>query len=402
MARRRGKQVRDDQGRVVAVHAKAANGEGSVYPDGDSWRASYYDAAGKRRTASGRTRALAIAKRAEKLERIQQTTIGYDPTVAAFSAWWLEHIASHGVRDTTLETYTQQTKQITARIGGTRMAALDRVKIVDLFADLATTYATSTVKNTASTMSSMCDEAVEQGLLPRNPCTKVPRPAGQPTEPLKALSAAQVHQLVAVLDPKLRWSAAVACCYLEGMRVSEALGIAVEDLDLEAGTVWIRRGLVQPKTAPRRLDNTKTERAKAIHHLSKTTVGLLRARIETMEADRAAAGDLWTPQIHDGAQIRLVNTTATGGLPRRQAVYTAIQRACLKAKIDPKRVGCHTGRRSVVSVMSEAGMDVQDIADHVGHAQVSTTRGYVVTRDERPAAVAAAAHSLLDPAAGHK
>lgn len=38
-------------------------------------------------------------------------------------------------------------------------------------------------------------------------------------------------------------------------------GVPSSDLDLDAGTVQIRRALVQPKRAPRRLDTTKTERA---------------------------------------------------------------------------------------------------------------------------------------------
>lgn len=398
MARRRGKQVRDDSGRVVTVHGKAGNGEDSVYPDGDRWRATYRDAAGKRRTVSGATRAKAIAKRAAKVAGLR--TLDRDPTVAEFGPWWLTNIASGRVRDTTLETYTTQVGRITKRLGGVRMSQVDRVRVAELYQALAADYATTTVQGTATALSMLCEEAIEQGLLPRNPCRGVPIPQGRVTPDRIALTPAQVRRLVDELDPAGRWSAAVACCYLEGMRVSEALGIATEDLDLDAGTVQIRRALVQPKSAPRRLADTKTERAKGVHFLSTTTTELLRARVTMMREERLAAGEYWTPQIHAGAAIHLVHTLADGGLPRRQAVYKAIRAACDAAGLDHTGIGCHTGRRSLVTAMSEAGVAVDDIADHVGHAQITTTRGYVAAHHDRSRAIADVAHGLLDPAAG--
>ena len=48
----------------VRVAGKAANGEGSVYVDNGSWRATWVDRSGKRRTGSGPTREKALARRA--------------------------------------------------------------------------------------------------------------------------------------------------------------------------------------------------------------------------------------------------------------------------------------------------------------------------------------------------
>ena len=54
-------------------------------------------------------------------------------------------------------------------------------------------------------------------------------------------------------------------------------------------------------------------------------------------------------------------------------------------------------RRSVIPALAE-GEDLDDVARYVGHAQTSTTAGYVQTYGERPVGVAARAHALLDPA----
>ena len=56
----------------------------------------------------------------------------------------------------------------------------------------------------------------------------------------RTLAPAEVSTLIANSEERL--SAVIALCYVQGWRVSEALGLAWQDLDLEAGVVMLRRG----------------------------------------------------------------------------------------------------------------------------------------------------------------
>ena len=100
------------------------------------------------------------------------------------------------------------------------------------------------------------DEAVSLGLAEENVAKKV-RPPRVPKVQRPRLTPSQVSQLLDACDE--RFVAAVALCFVQGWRISEALGLAWQDLDLDAGTVRLRRGatyadrvgmILGPTTAP--------------------------------------------------------------------------------------------------------------------------------------------------------
>ena len=58
----------------------------------------------------------------------------------------------------------------------------------------------------------------------------------------------------------------------------------------------------------------------------------------------------------------------------------------------------HTGRSTAITVLcAEEGVDLADIARHVGHANPTTTAGYVRHLGNRPLTTTQAASRLLDP-----
>jgi site-specific recombinase XerD len=81
----------------------------------------------------------------------------------------------------------------------------------------------------------------------------------------------------------------------------------------------------------------------------------------------------------------------------RQHVDKAIRSAASRVGFDPKDLGTHTGRRSVVTNLYASGdFDLEDVARFVGHADVATTRGYVQHEGERPLVVSQRALGMLD------
>jgi integrase len=68
--------------------------------------------------------------------------------------------------------------------------------------------------------------------------------------------------------------------------------------------------------------------------------------------------------------------------------------------IDTTGLGTHVGRRTVIDTLRNAGVPLDDIAHHVGHANTSTTAGYVQGVGQRPQQTARRAAELLDPTVG--
>lgn len=130
-----------------------------------------------------------------------------------------------------------------------------------------------------------------------------------------------------------------------------------------------------------------------------TVVAALRAHRERQDIERATVGSAWVQQTYRGAPIDLVFLTPFGRLPTSQKLFAAVRAVCEAAGVDPAAVGTHTGRRSVVTALFQAGVPLEDIAHHVGHGSPAITRGYVQDLGERPRATAALAARLLDPEA---
>ncbi|HUP75762.1 MAG TPA: tyrosine-type recombinase/integrase [Acidimicrobiales bacterium] len=187
---------------------------------------------------------------------------------------------------------------------------------------------------------------------------------------------------------------------MQGWRVSEVLGLALTDIDFDAGTATVCRAAVYVDGRGVVLGPPKTAGVEGVHFLAPTVVELLRKRRRAQAKDRLAVDEAWQMQMQtfNGTPIDLVFTTGDGGLVARQTVVKAVKGSARRAGLYPLGIATHTGRRSVVTALySEEGVDLADIARHVGHGSPATTAGYVQNLGARPQRTAAAAARLLDP-----
>ena len=135
--------------------------------------------------------------------------------------------------------------------------------------------------------------------------------------------------------------AAVALCFVQGWRVSEALGLAWEDVDFDAGTAFVRRAATYLDGHGMVLGPTKTRRATGRQLLGPTVLELLRRRRAQQLKDQEIAGSSWLTPAYEGAPIRLVFTTQVGKPMLRQHVDKAIRKAATSAGLDPTHLGTH-------------------------------------------------------------
>ena len=250
--------------------------------------------------------------------------------------------------------------------------------------------------DTRATLRSIVAEAVNLGILTANPVDRV-KPPTAPRHGRRALTTSDARALVAAAADD-RLGAAVALLFVQGWRVSEVLGLAWSDLDLDAAVATVSRACAYADGHGMMLGPPKTSGAEGRHHLAPVVVELLRRRRDDQCAERAAAGGGWRQHVYEGRTVDLVFTTVTGGLVLRQAVSKAVSRAAAAVGLDPKGLGTHSGRSTAITALySEEGIDLADVARHVGHANPATTAAYVRHLGRRPQATAEAASRLLDP-----
>ena len=154
--------------------------------------------------------------------------------------------------------------------------------------------------------------------------------------------------------------------YGAGARITEAVGLDVDDVDLEDGG----RGLV------RLLGKGGKERVVPLGRYAREAVGgLPRARPAHASPRRAAA------------RRRCSSTSAAGGCPGR-APGRALAQPRPRGPASAAHVSPHTLRHSFATHLLDGGADVRVVQELLGHASVTTTQIYTLVT------VAAAARGL--------
>jgi integrase/recombinase XerD len=220
--------------------------------------------------------------------------------------------------------------------------------------------------------------AHRDGLLTRDVARDVhpPRP---PVRLPKALSVEQVEALLTAAGPpdvavgeagtlarRLRDRALLELLYGSGARVSEAVTLAVDDLDLTGAAVRLFGKGSKERVVP----------------LGRHAVAALGGYLTRGRPVLAARG---TPPAGR------VFLNSRGAALSRQSAWAALaevaQRAGLSGLVSP-----HTLRHSFATHLLDGGADVRVVQELLGHASVTTTQIYTLVTVDRLREVYAAAH----------
>jgi integrase/recombinase XerD len=163
----------------------------------------------------------------------------------------------------------------------------------------------------------------------------------------------------------MRDRALLEVLYGTGARISEAVGLDLDDLDLEQGTVLLRGKGSKERIVP--VGSFAREAVEAY---------LVRGR-----PDLSASGH--------GLPAMFLN--ARGGRLSRQSAWTVLVRAAERAGVRAE-VSPHTLRHSFATHLLDGGADVRVVQELLGHASVTTTQVYTLVTVDSLREVYATAH----------
>jgi integrase/recombinase XerD len=211
--------------------------------------------------------------------------------------------------------------------------------------------------------------ALSDGLATSDPAVSVKPPAPSRRLP-KALPLADVE---AILDAAgaagttlaLRDRALLEVLYGTGARISEAVGLDVDDLDAVDGTVLLRGKGGKERLVP-----------VGSYALEAVDAYLVRGRPELVAAGKG------TPALF---------LNARGGRLSRQSAWAVLVRAAERAGVT-RDVSPHTLRHSFATHLLDGGADVRVVQELLGHASVTTTQVYTLVTVDNLREVFATAH----------
>jgi integrase/recombinase XerD len=210
--------------------------------------------------------------------------------------------------------------------------------------------------------------AVREGLVELDPAREV-RP---PSAPRRLPKALPVDQVVRLLDTacgdgagQLRDRALLELLYSTGARISEAVGLDLDDIDSRERTV-----VLDGKGGKQRL------------------VPIGRPALEALDAYLVRARPALAAH---GRGTPAVFLNLRGGRLSRQSAWQTLKVAADRAGISAS-VSPHTLRHSFATHVLEGGADVRVVQELLGHASVTTTQIYTLVTVNTLREVYATAH----------
>ena len=200
----------------------------------------------------------------------------------------------------------------------------------------------------------------------RNVASFVKPPQGKTGRPSRAMTAVEAAALLATAEDHPRIGAYVILSLTTGIRTEEARALRWDHIDLDGDPD--ARTPVPPHIAVWRSvrlhADTKTEKSRRTLALPQSAVAALREHRKWQAEARLAAGPLWQ-------DTGLVFTSSVGTPLDASHVRRDFRTLCKKAGIEG--VWAPRELRHTVSVMSESGVAVEEIAHLAGHASSRTT-----------------------------
>ena len=136
--------------------------------------------------------------------------------VADVARWWLDNVAAHRVRDTSLIRYRKRVERIAAgRLGSIPIGGLRVEHVAEWVTELTGELAPKTIADLLTVLRQVLDQAVELGYIPANVAAKVPNPKGA-TRPKRALTPDEVRTLLAAAQNDDRYGAALYLLFTAG------------------------------------------------------------------------------------------------------------------------------------------------------------------------------------------
>ena len=345
---------------------RRSKGEGSVYRRKDGRVVGEYeDARGKRRYISGKNKAEVKTKLRKALAD-RDEGIAYDAEnlrVGEYLGRWLEDSVKDTVRQRTHERYESLVRvHISPALGRVKLKALTPAHVRSLYRKrLEAGLSAQSVLHIHRVLSKALKQARDDGLVPRNAAAPV-KPPSPRREEIRPLSQEQVQTFLKAVSGD-RLEALYVVAITTGLRQGELLGLKWEDLDLDAGTLQVRRTLSETRDG-RGFEPPKSGKGRGVR-LTRRAVTALRSYRKAQLEERMARASLWR-------ENGLVFASEAGTPMLRRNMMRHYKIRLLRAGLsDGFRF--HDLRHTCATLLLRQGVHVKFVQELLGHSDVSLT-----------------------------
>ncbi|MBV9691594.1 MAG: site-specific integrase [Ktedonobacteraceae bacterium] len=341
--------------------------KGSVYQRKDGrWVAQFYLETGKKKYFYCKTEKDAYAALRKALHEQERGTLATGPqqTLKVYLEQWLEQVHRPTVRLSTYNLYRiVLDKHLTPCLGHIQLQRLTPQHVQAFYVSkLREGLSAKRVRAFHALLHMALDNAVKWNLIARNVCDVVtpPVPRQHEIQPLdqeqakRFLQAVHNHKLEALLTMAL----------VTGMRRGELLGLHWQDIDLETGSVQIRRSVNRVGGFGLQESEPKTAKGRRKIILPSFVREVLQRHRTRQQEARVKAGAQW-----QGKEI--VFSNMYGGYIDPSNLQKDFKRILKEAELPNMRF--HDLRHSAATLLLGMGVNPKIVQELLGHSTISMT-----------------------------
>lgn len=281
---------------------------------------------------------------------------------------WLEHGLGRQGPSTIAKYQFLCSKHIIPLIGARKLRDLTAREVEVWLSGLSTSLSTETLHRTHACLNRAVRRALARDLVKRNVADLAEVPTGKSGRPSKSLTPEQVD---AVLDLTShdRMHAYIVISLLTGGRTEELRALRWDQVHLvgNPNASPPRPPHIEVRRSVRLGGDTKTRKSRRTLALPALGVEALRRQRALQAADRLLAGEQWQ-------ETGLVFTTSVGTAMDAANVRRGFRRALAAVPdLNPSEWTPRELRHSIVSVLSDAGVPLEEISRLVGHSGTTVT-----------------------------
>ncbi len=283
------------------------------------------------------------------------------PTFAEAAQWW-QDVDGAAWKGNTADTYLDALRRHALPTFAARaLTDISRAEVESWWAGVCRHgYSRKHLSTIRAVLTAVLRRAVARGVLPSNPADAIAGRSGREDREVRQaewLSEPELARFLAEAQRREpRYYPILLTIASTGLRLGEALGLQVGDVDLERGKLYVRRAVRK-----HRIGSPKSGKPRTVD-VPSATVAILRDWLATVRAEAAVRGE----------EPRWVFPTATGHVDGGRHLRAAMRRA-LKAAGITRHLRLHDLRHTYASLALQRGVRLEVVSRQLGHKGIAIT-----------------------------
>ena len=302
---------------------------------------------------------------------------------------WLYNVKQKSVKRRTFDGYEEYFLNNVVNFDGFNISDMKIQKITpenmtEYFNSMAEKYALSTIKKTQSIINQCFEYAVDNKVIPENPCLRATIPSednvAKPRKEIPFLTIEDIEKLYNVSNLKQvrinkkkdnedliygNNAKIIVLIMYTGLRISEALGLKWSDIDFANKQLHVKRNLSRVKNRTGEGAATIMVETTLKRESSKRTIPLANRAIEALEYLKE--------HTNYKSKNDYVCSTSKGTLATARNITRTLQSMLIRGECEVEQCGLHSLRHSFGSYLLSKNVEISVISRLLGHKDISVT-----------------------------